>query len=152
MGIMVHYLMLWYTVCRANIWYWYAIYIINYSNTLYMSEKEDFYIEIDEDLYRICTEHAKKENFPSVDEFILHTMRLMLLTLEMKRQGYQDLIEYFKKNGLTDLELMVFTKYESGNDLLDIAKSLNLTDEEAEDLLIDAYDKFQKCFQFDIND
>lgn len=53
---------------------------------------------------------------------------------------------------MTDLELMVFTKYESGNDLLDIAKSLNLTDEEAEDLLIDAYDKFQKCFQFDIND
>ncbi len=117
-----------------------------------MSEKEDFYIEIDEDLYNICIEHAKKENFPSVDEFVLHTMRLTISSLEMKRQGYQDLIEYFKRNGLTDLELMVFTKYENGNDLSDIAKSLTLTDEEAEGVLIDACDKFQKCFQFGVKD
>lgn len=118
-----------------------------------MTEKEELYIEIDEGLYNKCAEYAKKGNFPSVDEFVVNTMRTVMSSLEMKRQGYLDLIAYFKRHGLTDLELLVFTRNECNRDnLSDIADSLSLTDEETEDILISACDKFIECFHFGVKD
>ena len=118
-----------------------------------MTEKEDFYIEIDEDLYKIYAEYAKKRNYQSVDEFVVSTIRSVMSSLEMKRQGYSDLIAYFKRHGLTDLELLVFTRCEcNGDELLDVADSLSLTQDETEDILISACDKFIDCFRFGVED